>query len=176
MRRPSESWPSGRDEEVDLRLDIPSRVETLELVADLVEELAVRAGFDPESALDIRIAVHEAVINAIVHGNHADATRQVHLDIRTDAEGLEVRVRDHGRGFEPGQVPDPLALPNLSKSSGRGLLLMRTLMDEVHVGRAATGGAEVRLVKSRRRRRRDAASCPDRAGAERRGTWESRMS
>ena len=63
--------------------------------------------------------------------------------------GLEVRVEDQGRGFDPCAVPDPLAAQNLSRPCGRGILFMRSFMDEVAFRRAAGGGTQVRMVKRR---------------------------
>jgi serine/threonine-protein kinase RsbW len=114
-----------------------------------VGEVAASAGFDADSTQDVQIAVHEAVINAIVHGNGRDESRRVRLQVAVSPAGLEVRVQDQGRGFDPSEVPDPLAPENLCKSCGRGILFMRSLMDEVRFQRAADGGTQVILWKRR---------------------------
>ncbi|HSD27018.1 MAG TPA: ATP-binding protein [Vicinamibacteria bacterium] len=117
-------------------------------VADaLVDRLATSTGFDRDSTEDIQAAVHEAVVNAIVHGNGKGDTRRVKLELAVHREGLEVRIRDEGRGFDPTRVPDPLAAGNLSRSSGRGIFLMRELTDDVSFRRLAGGGTEVTLRK-----------------------------
>ena len=69
------------------------------------------------------------------------------LEIALHPGGLEIRVRDEGRGFDPTGVPDPLALENLSRPSGRGILLMRTFMDDVTFRRPPSGGTEVTMLK-----------------------------
>ena len=132
-----------------LSLDLPSSPRTIETVDELVGEAAASAGFDADATEDVQIAVHEAVTNAIVHGNGLDESRWVRLQVAASPAGLEVRVQDQGRGFDPGDVPDPLAPENLCKSCGRGILFMRSLMDEVRFQRAADGGTQVILLKRR---------------------------
>ena len=119
----------------------------LEAADALVGEMAKAAGFDEDSRQDIQVAVHESLVNAIVHGNHGNEARRVTLQITPHPAGLEIRVRDEGRGFDPTGVPDPLALENLSRSSGRGILLMRTFMDDVTFRRPPSGGTEVTMLK-----------------------------
>ena len=80
-----------------------------------------------------------------------------------DGGTLEIRVRDEGPGFDPSRVPDPLAPENLCKSSGRGILLMRSLMDSVTF-RRARGGMEVTMRKRHARRADETANAPSHAG------------
>ena len=130
-----------------VELDIPSRIGMLETADVLVGHLATSAGFDPDSSQAIQTALHEALVNAIVHGNDEDETRRVNVELAARAGGLDVRVRDEGPGFDPTRVPDPLAPENLCKPSGRGIFLMRMLMDEVAFRRLADGGMEVTMRK-----------------------------
>jgi serine/threonine-protein kinase RsbW len=132
-----------------LSLDLPSCPRTIEAVDAFVGEVAASAGFDRDSTQDVQIAVREAVTNAVVHGNGRDESRHVRLQVALSPAGLEVRVQDQGRGFDPGDVPDPRAPENLGKSCGRGILFMRSLMDEVRFQRAADGGTLVVLLKRR---------------------------
>jgi serine/threonine-protein kinase RsbW len=145
---------------------MPSRLESLDQAGEVVGRLSEAAGFDEDARLDIQLAVHEALINAIVHGNRRDEARLVRLEIALDHDGLDIRVRDEGQGFDAACVPDPLVLENLCRSSGRGILLMRALMDAVAFRRPASGGTEVtmrkRLGRELERRRQ-----PNVAGAER---------
>ena len=134
-------------EELAVELDIPSRIGMLETADVLVGHLASTAGFDLDSSLAIQTALHEALLNAIVHGNDEDETRRVNVELAARAGGLDVRVRDEGPGFDPTRVPDPLAPENLSKPSGRGIFLMRMLMDEVAFRCLADGGTEVTMRK-----------------------------
>ena len=93
----------------------------------------------------------ESVINAIRHGNENDARKRVHVQFTTlngaQAPGLEIRVRDEGAGFDPAELPNCLAPENLLKSSGRGIFLIRSFMDELVLQRAPQGGMEVFMVK-----------------------------
>jgi serine/threonine-protein kinase RsbW len=92
------------------------------------------------------------VINAIKHGNCNDVAKRVHVEFTpletADApQGVSIRVRDEGPGFDPAAVPDPLAPENLLKGSGRGIFLIRSFMDEMVLQRAAEGGMEMVMVK-----------------------------
>jgi serine/threonine-protein kinase RsbW len=135
-----------------VQLEMPSRLEVLDRAGQLVGQLADVAGFDKDSRLDIQAAMHESMLNAILHGNRGDDARPVTLEIDLDRGGLEMRVRDEGPGFDPTRVPDPLALENLCRSSGRGILLMKALMDEVAFRRPPSGGMEVTMRKRLARR------------------------
>lgn len=102
---------------------------------------------DEDARMDFGLAVREAMVNAVAHGNAFDATKRVRLilDRRTDA--LKVTIVDEGAGFDLNQVPDPTTGENLLRQSGRGLLLIQAFVDEFMVKRSASGGAEVVLVK-----------------------------
>ena len=130
-----------------VRLEAPSRIEMVEAADLLVGQLAAAAGFEPDSAQDVQLAVHEAMINAIVHGNHRDEARRVSVVLSLLPTAVEIRVRDEGEGFDPARVPDPCAAENVCRNSGRGLMLMRMLMDEVTVRRLRRGGTEIEMLK-----------------------------
>jgi serine/threonine-protein kinase RsbW len=133
----------------------PKRIEvTLETLldsVDLAEDITVRvaeaAGFDEEDRHRIGISVREGMINAVIYGNLQKREKKVFLTLEFTPKRMVIRILDEGRGFDLAQVPDPLAEENLLKSSGRGILLMRSFMDEFDVVRGKTGGAEVILVK-----------------------------
>jgi serine/threonine-protein kinase RsbW len=109
------------------------------------------AGYDGDAVQDVQIAVREAATNAIRHGNGGNVRKRVRVKLAVDVAGLEVCVEDEGAGFDPSGVPDPLAPDNLCRSSGRGLLFMRALMDDVRFARTASGGTRVRMMKRRDR-------------------------
>jgi serine/threonine-protein kinase RsbW len=119
---------------------------------DAVEETTVgigtAAGLDSDAAFFLGVAVREAVVNAIRHGAAPDGTRRiaVTLRIRPDAT-LEVTVRDHGRGFDPCCVPDPLSSENLSRGCGRGIFYIRQFSDDVAFTFPSGGGTTVRIEK-----------------------------
>jgi serine/threonine-protein kinase RsbW len=94
---------------------------------------------------DVEIALREALTNAVLHGNHQDAQKKVQINCRIQFSGeVSIIVKDEGRGFDPSKVPDPTASVNLESEHGRGIYLMRALMDEVHF---EEGGAEVHMRK-----------------------------
>jgi serine/threonine-protein kinase RsbW len=130
-----------------LRLEVPSRIEMVGTADALVDRVATAAGFDDDARHDIQIAVHEALVNAVEHGNGGDDSRSVRLEIEVLPGHLEVSVRDEGRGFDPSGVPDPRAPENHSRPSGRGILMMKELMDEAIFRRSPGGGMEVTLRK-----------------------------
>jgi len=102
---------------------------------------------------DVEIALREALTNAVLHGNHQDAKKQIQISCRIQFGGeVSIIVKDEGKGFDPSKVPDPTVIPNLDSEHGRGIYLMRALMDEVHFEQ---GGAEVHMRKGPSRGDRD---------------------
>jgi serine/threonine-protein kinase RsbW len=99
----------------------------------------------------VSVAIRESVINAIKHGNRNDTGKRVFVEFETatkaDVPELAIRIRDQGEGFDPDQVANPLDPENLLKSSGRGIFLIRSFMDDVQLSRAPEGGMEIRMVK-----------------------------
>jgi serine/threonine-protein kinase RsbW len=133
-----------------VRLDFHSSIDMLDFVQVVAEHIGRMSGLDDEALHWVAIAVRESVINAIKHGNAHDASKRVHVECMSLSEGgngIAIRVRDEGIGFDPEAVPDPLAPENLLKSSGRGIFLIRSFMDEMVVQRAPQGGMEVVMVK-----------------------------
>ena len=128
-------------------LSFPSRVESIAEASEAVADAARRAGFPEEALFGIDMAVREAVTNAVLHGNRKDESKRVEVGISAQGSALTVAVRDHGEGFNAESVPDPTEAQNLLKASGRGILFMRTFMDEVTWERHPEGGTVVRLTK-----------------------------
>jgi serine/threonine-protein kinase RsbW len=123
---------------------------TLESV-DRAEEMAVgaaeQAGFDEDDLMRIGMAVRESMVNAVVHGNRYNANKKVLLRVVIEGARLTVRITDQGEGYDGGSVPDPVAPENLMRTSGRGIFLIRSFMDEFEMRRLEAGGTEVTLVK-----------------------------
>lgn len=134
-----------------VRLDFRSGFEMLDFVQVVSDHVARMAGLDDDGVHWVGVAVRESVINAIKHGNHHDAAKRVHVEFTPLEDqapaGLAIRVRDEGNGFDPATLPDPLAPENILKSSGRGIFLIRSFMDEMTLQRAPEGGMEVVMVK-----------------------------
>jgi serine/threonine-protein kinase RsbW len=131
----------------ELRLELPGSMDFLEPFEDAVEGLARARGVPSDEAYGLRIALHEALLNAVLHGSRCDPRRRITLSLRIEAAGLRLSVADQGPGFDPGRVPDPLAEPNLTRGCGRGIFFMRRCMDRVSFSFPRTGGTVVRLRK-----------------------------
>ena len=134
-----------------IRLDFHSSLEVLDFVQAVSDHIGRMAGLDEDSVHWVGVAVRESVINAIKHGNCGDPGKRVHVEFTaigdTARAAIAIRVRDQGCGFDPSLLADPLAPENLLKGSGRGILLMRSFMDEMTFARSPEGGTEVRMVK-----------------------------
>jgi serine/threonine-protein kinase RsbW len=131
---------------ISVRLVLPSEIRLVDLVHQAAEKMAEVAGCGEDDALNLGLAVREAVINAIVHGNRQDARRKIHVTLTSRRRAIEARVRDQGDGFDPQGVPDPTLEANRLRTSGRGLLLIRAFVDELSF-RRRKNGLEVRLTK-----------------------------
>lgn len=88
-------------------------------------------GFDEQALFAIKLALEEALINAIKHGNRQDAKKTVTVDAKVSDKRAEFIIHDQGQGFVRTEVPDPTEQDNREKSSGRGLLLIEAYMTEV---------------------------------------------
>jgi serine/threonine-protein kinase RsbW len=122
------SLPDGSVEFV-----IPSDLNEARTVQELIEKQLHQFQYEDKEIFGIRLALEEAIVNAIKHGNQMDGGKKVYVRFRVLAERFEVGVTDEGPGYDPTDVPDPLADENLERPSGRGLFLMRHYMTEVTV-------------------------------------------
>jgi len=129
------------------RLVLPSHIEAVADAAAAVTDFIRICGVSEEAAFGVEMAVREAVTNAMVHGNHEDESKSVEVIFNCHANELEVEVRDQGEGFDPATVPDPTNAENLLKTSGRGIFLMRTFMDQIEWVNRPEGGTMVRMTK-----------------------------
>jgi serine/threonine-protein kinase RsbW len=100
------------------------------LLDQVVSELDA-AGYSRKETFGVRLALEEAMANAIKHGNRGDPSKEALLRWRVTAACVQAEVQDQGAGFDPEAVPDPLAPENLERPGGRGILLMRAYMNSV---------------------------------------------
>jgi serine/threonine-protein kinase RsbW len=121
-------------------------MESVSEVEEAADHLATEAGLDEDERFHIGMAVREAAINAVLHGNEYDPTRQIDVSLENTGKDLVFVIADQGQGFNPDKVPDPLASENLLRGTGRGIFLIRSLMDEVHF-RQLHPGTELTLIK-----------------------------
>src|SRR5262245_307326 len=110
---------------------IPSDPSEARKVQDEIERALAAHGFDEREVFGVRLALEEALVNAIKHGNQLDRRKKVRIVYLIHRDRFDVRITDEGRGFDPEDVPDPMAVENFERASGRGLLLMRHYMTEV---------------------------------------------
>jgi len=125
-----------------------STLESVDSAEELAVGLAERAGVDEDELMKIGMAVRESMVNAVVHGNRYNAHKKVRFTVAANSENFTVRVADEGEGFDFDSLPDPLAPENLLKTSGRGIFLIRSLMDDFQLRHLETGGTEVTLIKN----------------------------
>jgi serine/threonine-protein kinase RsbW len=131
-----------------VRLKLDSALESVELVETTAEEFAVRAGFDEDQSSHIAMVAREAAVNAVKHGNRWHAEKRVEVGFELTDKALTIRVADEGEGLQIESVEDCCAPENLLRTSGRGIFLMKAIMDEVHF-RKLTPGTEITMVKCR---------------------------
>jgi len=105
-------------------------------------------GYTQDDMFAVHLALEEAFLNAVKHGNKMDPTKKVMLEYLVDDEKVEIRVMDEGRGFDPGSIPDPRAGENLYRPEGRGLLLINAYMDVVEYNEQGNG---LRMVRYKNR-------------------------
>lgn len=126
------------------RATIPSDFNAARDVQDRILQDVERHGYSDESTFALRIALEEAMVNAIRHGNGLDPAKKVHVQSRVTPRRAEITIEDEGPGFDRSHIPDPTHDDNLHKPSGRGILLIETYMDAAQWSR---GGRRLRMVK-----------------------------
>ena len=125
---------------------LASTMDSVGVVEAAAEKMAAGAGLDDDEVFHVTMAVREAAVNAVLHGNEYDSTREIEGSLEITGTDLIFIVADQGHGFDPDHLPNPLAPENLLRNSGRGIFLIRSLMDEVHF-RQLHPGTELTLVK-----------------------------
>jgi len=130
-----------------LEVTLETHVESVNLAEEMCLRVAEAAGFSEDECYRIGMSVREGVINAFHYGNQEKPDKKIHLGIDLTTDKMVIHVTDEGKGFLLSDVPDPLAEENLLSTSGRGIFLMRTFMDEFNVVPGRTGGAEIIMSK-----------------------------
>ena len=132
---------------IRLELSLRSEVSAISPFVATLMQLIRKCRWVTGNEEDIEIALGEALANAVIHGNHEESGKQVYVGCRGGTDEVSIVVRDEGQGFDIDNIPDPTAPENIKSSHGRGIYLMKTLMDEVRFER---GGTVVYMRKSRR--------------------------
>jgi serine/threonine-protein kinase RsbW len=126
---------------------LSSRIESVEEAAKEAEDFARQARLGDEYIFAIDMAVRESVANAVKHGNRFDESKSVELLFELESNVISVTVRDYGSGFNAESIPDPTNPENHLKANGRGILFMKTFMDDVEFTHPAGGGTAVKMLK-----------------------------
>ena len=117
---------------VELRQSLSSQIPVISPAIDQTLDFIAKLRKADGSEIDIEVALGEALANAVVHGNREHSAKHVFVTCRCTRDGqVSITVQDQGKGFDSDSVPDPRTSSNRLRSSGRGIFLMKTLMDEV---------------------------------------------
>jgi serine/threonine-protein kinase RsbW len=139
--------PGGESEDAAVEsfvLQVPSDLQVVEkTVAYLVNRCREHQFAESRLSLNFRVGITEALANAILYGNRKDSGKRVQVAVALTTTAVVVEVTDEGNGFDPHSIPDPTLPENLHRTGGRGVFLIRQLMDEVEYGER---GNSVRLV------------------------------
>jgi len=125
---------------------LDSTLETVDNAEQTASRIASESGFSEDEVMQIAMAVREAAVNAVLHGNAYDPAKKVELEFVRTNKDLVIFIRDEGKGLDLAKVPDPLAPENLLKTSGRGIFLIRSFMDDVQIT-PSQAGTEFKLTK-----------------------------
>lgn len=121
-------------------------MESVGEVEAAAEKLAAEAGLDEDETFRVTMAVREAAVNAVLHGNEYDPSKHICASFENTGSALVFVIADEGKGLDPSTLPDPREPENLLRGTGRGIFLIRSMMDEVHF-RQLRPGTELTLVK-----------------------------
>jgi serine/threonine-protein kinase RsbW len=129
-----------------LSFKLASTMESVSEIEAAAEKLTQAAGMDEDESFRVVMAVREAAVNAVLHGNGYDPNKQVTASFENTGNALVITIADQGEGLDPATLPDPLAPENLLRGTGRGIFLIRSFLDEVHF-RQLHPGTELTLIK-----------------------------
>lgn len=133
-------------EQFQFEISIPSRIAEAQAVQERIVQHMEQLTYSMRDIFAIRLAIEEALTNAIRHGNRRDESKQVHVSCQIDTSKLRIAITDDGEGFDPADVPDPTSEEFLERTSGRGILLMRTYMS---LCEHSMGGRRITIERER---------------------------
>ena len=125
---------------------LSSTMESVSEIEGLAEKIAIEAGLDEDAVFHVTMAVREGAVNAVLHGNEYDPDKLVSFTWENTGKDLVFTLTDEGIGVDPAKLPDPRDPENLLRGTGRGIFLIRSMMDEVNF-RQLHPGTELTLVK-----------------------------
>ncbi|HKY31895.1 MAG TPA: ATP-binding protein [Candidatus Polarisedimenticolia bacterium] len=139
-------------DDLHVEMTLNSRVDVANLVHAASDEVCRLAGLDEDTRMNLGLALREATVNAVKHGNRLDEAKVVVVVFDLGKGRLEVLVKDQGEGFDFRRSVDPRLPENLEKTNGRGLFLMKNFVDHVTFTHEPGVGTTVSLVKKLPRR------------------------
>ena len=144
--------PLGKSKSVEIKrkknqIIIPSSLDFLPKVDEYIERKLRRLGVDEDKLADIAVSVSEAVTNAVMHGNKNDLNKNVTINLKADSSCVEITVEDEGHGFVPECINSPIETKNLLKETGRGIFILKSLMDKVEFTVQPKRGTTVKMTK-----------------------------
>ncbi len=110
---------------------IPSETAAGQSVQERIIQLIEAMRYDERDIFGVRLAIEEALVNAIKHGNRMDPSKTVRITCRVASHTIRIEIEDQGEGFQPEEVPDPTSDENLERPCGRGIMLMRAFMSSI---------------------------------------------
>lgn len=131
-------------ERINKKIEIPSELGYIRKVSTEILEHLHRLRIDESVQFDVRLAVEEAIRNAIEHGHRHNKDLSIAVSYEVDKDKIEIEVEDSGEGFDLEKIADPRARENLMKEGGRGVFLIFALMDEVRYNKK---GNAVKMTK-----------------------------
>lgn len=123
--------PSVQQIREKIEFEIPSAISLMHSILDYLMKRVEKVGVVNTENSNLFIALDEAFVNAVKHGNKFDAAKNVRITAEVSTKEARFTVEDEGEGFDVNAIPDPLDPENLFKTSGRGVLLIHNIMDEV---------------------------------------------
>ncbi len=145
--KPHAARSAPKSAEAALSLTLASDFVSARKAQKLILDKIAAVGFGEQACFGVKLAMEEAMINAIKHGNKLDATKKVRIEAKITPDSATITIEDEGSGFKRHAVPDPTLEENIEKCSGRGILLMEAYMDKVSWDRK---GRRVRMIKHNR--------------------------
>ena len=145
MPQPASTRTAEDGLQVRLDLRFPAQVDAIAPVVERITQIARQQSFPEDKEAEIGLAVQEALVNACKYGCGYDASKSVHCWVGSGDSFLLIVVRDPGNGFDPAALPNPQEGEHVFRDHGRGIFLIKQLMDEVRFER---GGTELRMRKN----------------------------
>ena len=112
------------------KIEIKSQKSEILKIESLLDDINKEFGLAEEKYVNLQIAISEALINAIIHGNKENPQKKVFIEITYDDNFITVKIKDEGEGFDLNKIPDPTNQENIFKEHGRGLFIMKSLVDK----------------------------------------------